>query len=160
MCHFFGIRSLVSWTWTMSSKWGNRCLPLAFSSFSDSRIKSNKFQWHQGVLGNTCLLLWGAIVELLSLKTTCGCLLLHLGQVIYRGDCLDSGTFFGGHYLEMHTKQFTRELFLYISEVHIVFSVSGKPLFGLFWPTNSNPRKASHLRHFWFFGSLQTLHMP
>jgi hypothetical protein len=67
----------------------------------------------------------------------------------------------GGHYLEIDPHiQFIRELFLHVAEVHILLVLPGNLLFGISWHPKGHPRKASLLRHFWVFGSLQTLHMP
>jgi hypothetical protein len=51
-------------------------------------------------------------------------------------------------------------LFLLVPDVYIYLDVRGNLLFRLSWPPNGHPRKVSHLRHFWFFGSLQKLYKP
>jgi hypothetical protein len=56
--------------------------------------------------------------------------------------------------------QFPWKVFIHVAEVHIWLAVHENLLFRLSWPPNGNPRKASHLRHFWVFGSLQQLHVP
>jgi hypothetical protein len=50
--------------------------------------------------------------------------------------------------------------FLHVIEVHIYIVGCGKASSRLNRPPNGHPRKASHLRHFWVFGSLQILYMP
>jgi hypothetical protein len=56
--------------------------------------------------------------------------------------------------------QFTWELFLQVAEVHISLVVNEVRSRRSSSPSNGHPRKATHLRKFSVFGSLQLLHIP